>query len=244
MGENSKIEWTHHTFNAWTGCTKVSPACDHCYAEAWAKRSGLVKWGHGEARRRTTPANWREPVKWNKRCADLGIRERVFCNSLSDVFDAEVDDQWRDDLMGLIAITPNLDWLLLTKRPKVMREYAAKIGGLPQNVRAGTTAENQTMIDLRAPDLFWSHDRYFLSIEPILGPVTIPPLLLTSGKLWVIVGGESGKGWRQMDLSWVRSLRDQCEAAGVPFLFKQYAAYDPKPLGRLLDGREHSEFPA
>src|SRR3546814_4489006 len=123
MGENSKIEWTDHTFNPWTGCTKVSPACDHCYAEGWSKRSGLVEWGHGKPRRLTSDANWRKPLKWNDEAARKGVRYRVFCASLADVFDAEVDDAWRDELFALIAMTPHLDWLLLTKRPQVARRY-------------------------------------------------------------------------------------------------------------------------
>lgn len=140
MGENTKIEWADHTWNPWTGCTKVSPGCDHCYAEGWAKRSGAVKWGAGEPRRRTTPANWRMPLKWNAQAAvaaagwaegvklygseDAAIaaghikprRPRVFCSSLADVFDNAVDIEWRADLFGLILNTPHLDWLLLTKR--------------------------------------------------------------------------------------------------------------------------------
>ena len=116
MAENTKIEWADHTFSPWTGCTKVSPACDHCYAEGWAKRSGHVKWGSGQPRRRTSDANWRMPLKWNREAERTGVRPRVFCASLADVFDNEVDPAWRADLFKLIADTPNLDWLLLTKR--------------------------------------------------------------------------------------------------------------------------------
>src|SRR4029077_10021712 len=101
MGENSKIEWTNHTFNPWTGCTKISPACDHCYAESWAKRTGVVKWGNHD-RRRTTPSNWRLPLKWNKTAAQFlqqhGHRQRVFCSSLSDWLDNQVPLEWLHDL--------------------------------------------------------------------------------------------------------------------------------------------------
>lgn len=118
MAENSKIEWTTHTFNPWTGCTKVSPGCAHCYAEGWSKRSGIVKWGKGQPRRRTLDANWREPLKWDRDAAESGIRARVFCASLADWLDDEVPIEWLADLLDLIRLTPNLDWLLLTKRPE------------------------------------------------------------------------------------------------------------------------------
>jgi protein gp37 len=141
MGENTKIEWCEHTFNPWIGCTKVSPGCEHCYAESWAKRSGLVKWGPNE-RRRTSPANWRKPLVWDKRARAFftswesfksefpGLtddellargfvkprRPRVFCGSLCDVFDDQAPDEWRHDLGELIRETPFLNWMLLTKR--------------------------------------------------------------------------------------------------------------------------------
>jgi protein gp37 len=142
MAENTKIEWCDHSFSPWVGCAKVSPACDHCYAECWAKRSGLVKWGAGEARRRTSATYWKQPIKWNRRveiafnawrliqnrypsltdtelqarCFHKPLRERVFCASLADVFDNEAPDEWRADLFRLIDDTPYLDWILLTKR--------------------------------------------------------------------------------------------------------------------------------
>lgn len=118
MAANSKIEWTDHTFNPWLGCSKISPSCAHCYAEGWAKRSGLVKWGD-HPRRRTSAANWREPLKWNRAAEAAGERRRVFCASLADVFeDREELKPWRYDLWRLIEATPSLDWLLLTKRPE------------------------------------------------------------------------------------------------------------------------------
>src|SRR5438128_54370 len=117
MAENSGIEWTHHTFNPVVGCTKVSPACDNCYAENWAKRAGNPELWHGELRR-TSAANWRQPIRWNKIARETGTRPRVFCASLADVFDNQWEPQWRADLWALIAETPFLDWLLLTKRPQ------------------------------------------------------------------------------------------------------------------------------
>ena len=144
MAENSKIEWTDHTFNPWIGCTALSRACDHCYAEAWVQRFG----GDFSERRRTTPANWRLPVKWNREAEASGIRRKVFCASLADVFDNQVPEAWRRDLWDLIAATPRLDWLLLTKRPQNIAKmlpfawfgsYASKF----PNVWLGTTVESQ-----------------------------------------------------------------------------------------------------
>jgi protein gp37 len=133
MGENTKIEWATHTFNPWIGCAKVSPGCQHCYAEALMDtRYGTVKWGIHGTRKRTSPANWRKPVAWNRRCGALGIRERVFCCSLADVFEDRPDlSPIRLDLFRLILATPHLDWLLLTKRPeKVMALIFQAIGQL------------------------------------------------------------------------------------------------------------------
>lgn len=182
MAENTAIEWADHTFNPWTGCTKVSPACDHCYAESWAKRSGTVRWGHGEPRRRTTDANWRLPIKWNAQAQREGRRFRVFCASLADVFDNEVPVQWRVDLFRLIASTPHLDWLLLTKRIgnalPMMREVAQQCGGGEQpmpNVWLGATVVTQAEADRDVPKLLSVPARVrFLSIEPMLGPITLP----------------------------------------------------------------------
>lgn len=117
--ENSKIEWTHHTFNPWIGCTKVSPGCLHCYAETLMDtRYGRVKWGKGQPRSRTAADNWRKPKQWNRAADGAAERPRVFCASLADWLDDEVPIDWLADLLDLIRRTPNLDWLLLTKRPE------------------------------------------------------------------------------------------------------------------------------
>lgn len=181
MVENSKIEWTDHTFNPWTGCQKVSPGCDNCYAESWAKRSGLVKWGPGETRRRTSAAYWQQPLKWNRNAKRDGVRRKVFCASLADVFDNEADPVWRAELWRLIALTPDLDWLLLTKRPQniakmlplMPHEVSAWGDGWP-NVWLGTTAENQEEANRRIPHLLAVPAvKRFLSCEPLLGPVDL-----------------------------------------------------------------------
>lgn len=238
MAKNSKIEWTDSTFNPWTGCTKVSPGCDHCYAESWAKRSGTVIWGVGEPRRRTTPANWGKPLKWNAAHAEFfaqhGRRQRVFCASLADVFDNSVDPAWRMDLFRLIESTPNLDWLLLTKRignaGSMSQAAMGAIGcihkALPPNVWLGATIVNREEMLRDAAKLNAVPARVrFWSVEPLLDDLgEIPPSLLPH---WVIVGGESGGGARPMHPQWARDIRDQCAAAGVPMLFKQWGEWTP-----------------
>lgn len=246
MSENSKIEWTDHTFNPWEGCQKVGPGCDHCYAETRNARFGggvAVNWGPGAPRRRTSAANWNLPRKWNAQAdafmAQHGRRQRVFCSSLADVFDNAVDPAWRADLFALILATPALDWLLLTKRIGNVRSMlpAHVIGGeLPSNVWLGATIVNQEEADRDIPKLLAVNARVrFLSMEPLLGPVTVfsidgpvdVPDGMPSPLHWVIVGGESGPGARPMHPDWARSLRDQCQAAGVPFLFKQWGEWLP-----------------
>ncbi len=180
MAENTKIEWCDHTFNPWVGCTKISPACDNCYAEGWAKRTGQSALWQGE-RRRTAPANWNLPLKWNAQAEREGRRYRVFCASLADVFDNQVPDEWRIDLWALIATTKSLDWLLLTKRPQNIAKMLPdhRVGAQPwgdgwPNVWLGTTAENQQQADLRIPHLLSVPARvHFLSCEPLLGPIDL-----------------------------------------------------------------------
>ena len=258
--ENTNIEWATHTFNPWEGCQKVGPGCDNCYAEARNKRFGggvAVNWGPGAPRRRTSAANWRKPLAWNANhnafFAENGYRQRVFCSSLADMFDNAVDPEWRDELFKLILATPNLDWLLLTKR-------IGNVGNmLPvpfdfdkhyPNVWIGATIVNQDEADRDIPKLLAvPAAKRFLSMEPLLGPVDLhlqreqpctmcvswncelhgmpadPPCLRRVD--WVIVGGESGPGARPMHPDWPRSLRDECHEAGVPFMFKQWGEWLP-----------------
>lgn len=255
MSENSKIEWTDHTFNPWIGCQKVSPACDHCYAEAMMDtRLHKVQWGPGMKRIHTSDANWKTPVKWNAEhdefFAQHGRRQRVFCASVADVFDNAIDPEWRSELFELIRITPNLDWLLLTKRPqniiRMVQESGAVAGNgmryLPGHVWLGTTVEDQRRADQNIPALLQTIGQLgarmtFLSAEPMLGPVEVfskltGELLHTSGDEynpgfinWVISGGESGAGARWMNSDWPRDLRDQCAVAGVAFHFKQHGEW-------------------
>ena len=270
MAENSKIEWCDHTFNPWVGCTKVSPACDHCYAEGWAKRTGQAHLWEGD-RRRTSSASWRQPTLWNRKAKATGVRARVFCASLADVFDNKVPERWRDDLWHLIGRTSHLDWLLLTKRPQNIRKMlpgsaigAPEWGAGWPNVWLGTTVENQEEADRRIPHLLDVPAKvHFLSCEPLLGPIDLsstwhgesaldpecygqcgwcqsgkPPLHNCqrglgdwekgfSGIGYVIAGYESGPKARPGHPDWVRSLRDQCIDADVPFHFKQWGEFRP-----------------
>lgn len=191
MGANTAIEWADHTFNPWIGCTKVSPGCDHCYAERdMSNRLHVVQWGAGQPRKRTSEANWRMPLRWNAQAEREGRRFRVFCASLADVFDNEVKASWRADLFSLIRDTPNLDWLLLTKRignaPAMLDDALAQITfrglGSPRwpwaNVWLGATIVNQAEADRDIPKLLAvPAATRFLSMEPLLGPVEISPFL-------------------------------------------------------------------
>jgi protein gp37 len=244
MSENTNIEWCDHTFNPWIGCTKVSPGCDGCYA---ARQDAFRHWtpeGWGGPRRRTK--TWGEPKKWNGAHAAFfaqhGRRQRVFCASLADVFDNQVPNEWRVDLFRLIAATPNLDWLLLTKRiGNVAGMLPYYFQALP-NVWLGATVVNQEEADRDIPKLLAVPARVrFLSMEPLLGPVDLRQAHAAPVRLprvdWVIAGGESGPKARPMHPDWVRSLRDQCAAAGVPFLFKQWGEWLPAKEGRSITGR-------
>jgi protein gp37 len=234
LGRNSSIEWTHHTFNPWWGCTKVSPACKHCYAEAWAKRLGMDIWGGRSSRRFFSDSHWREPVRWNAEAAEKGIRRRVFCASMADVFEGRLElDPWRERLWELIAATPALDWLLLTKRPERVRVSVPWKDVWPHNVWLGTTVENQHWADVRIPELVkYKAVVRFLSCEPLLGPLDLERWLGSSpqsqGIDWVIVGGESGARSRPMNPDFCRNLRDQCANAGVAFHFKQWGNWRPE----------------
>lgn len=247
MAENSKIEWTDHTFNPWIGCTKVSPACDNCYAEALMDaRYGRVNWGAGEDRSRTAPSTWKQPRKWNRDALRDGTRPFVFCASLADVFDNEVDERWRYDLFRLIEETPALVWLLLTKRIGNVHKMTDPSRGcrpLPENVAIGATMAN---------DEEYRRDRHkladakhlgalftFGSFEPLLGPV----LLDEAAPDWIIVGGESGSNARPMDLEWARSMRAQAAMLGRVFNFKQVGGRGSDKGGHALDGVTYFDRP-
>ena len=229
MARDSKIEWTDHTFNPWWGCTKVSPACDHCYAEAWAKRVGLDVWSTGKPRRFLSDAYWRQPHRWNAEAERSGRRARVFCASMADVFEWEKGlSSWRQRLWTLIDETRCLDWLLLTKRPHLVRRLTPWEDEWPDNVWIGTTVENQRWVDKRLPHLsdIPAHTR-FLSCEPLLGQIDLDDWLERKAVHWVIAGGESGPKARPSDPLWFYMVRDQCIAHATPFHFKQWGDWAP-----------------
>jgi|ERR1041385_5072823 protein gp37 len=235
MAKNSHIEWTHHTFNPWWGCIKISPACDNCYAELWAKRMGHQLWGRDSTRRFFGAAHWREPLVWNEQARIAARRERVFCASMADVFErrAELNAE-RLRLWNLIESTPNLDWLLLTKRPQNIQKLAPWRDDWPENVWLGTTVENQTEAEKRLPFLLRAPAVIrFLSCEPLLGPVNLRAWFNRDGFHsidWIIAGGESGGGSRPMHPDWVRSLLAQCQSHNVAFHFKQWGHWVPAEL--------------
>lgn len=228
MGKNSKIEWTNHTFNPWWGCTKVSAACKNCYAEAWSKRVGTKVWGPKAKRRFFGDKHWGEPIKWNTEAARRRQRTRVFCASMADVFEVRRDlDPWREKLWDLIDSTPELDWLLLTKRPERVLEFAPWKLDWPSNVWLGTTVEDQESGQTRLPHLAKIPAAIrFISAEPLVGPLNIRPWLGATID-WVITGGESGPKARPSSPSWFRELLLQCMEADVPFHFKQWGDWAP-----------------
>ena len=178
MAANTKIEWADHTFNPWIGCTKVSPACDACYAEAWSKRYGRAAWGLGEPRQRTSAATWRAPLRWNEGAKRSGQPKFVFCASLADVFDNEIPPQWRADLFDLITATPSLVWLLLTKRIGNVEKRCPPVAEWPANAWLGATVCNQQEADRDIPKLLTAKytlgvQRVFLSCEPMLWPIDL-----------------------------------------------------------------------
>lgn len=250
MAENSAIEWTDHTFNPWIGCTRVSAGCQRCYAEALAKRTGMVGWGPKADRHLTGPDNWSKPLKWQSKARKLGRRFRVFCASMADVFDdhPSIQPEWRRWLWALIFHTPDLDWLLLTKRPEnwAFMLPTAEPGEAFAHVRLGVTIENQDAADQRgaivqfASDIGW---KTMISYEPALGSVNWAPFVSGRSIGWMISGDESGHHRRQADQNWHREARDAAAAAGAPYLFKQRVIGNDKISLPLLDGRQHVAFP-
>jgi protein gp37 len=279
LAENSKIEWCDHTINFWHGCSKVSPACAHCYAEAMDARFHPALPGVTNNTQHPLAAHWgphaprllrvekaaAEALRFDRQAKEQGTRFRVFCSSMADLFEDRPDlDEARLEALDVMIRTPHLDWLILTKRPEKVLELLARAqkmaqrpdllvdcndrlaewlgwwlsGRAPKNVWLGTTVEDQERADQRIPALLQVPAAVrFLSCEPLLGPVDIRHRMgslvwterdryeTTHGIDWVICGGESGPHARPMHPVWARSLRDQCAAAGVPFLFKQWGEW-------------------
>lgn len=256
MGEFTGIRWTDHTFNGWWGCVRKSEACRFCYAENLSRRFGFDVWGAGTDRREFGDAHWNEPLLWNRKAAAAGKPELVFTASMADVFEDHPQlPPLRERLWALIEATPWLTWQLLTKRPEnILTMVPARwLRAWPPNCWAGTTVENQRRADERMPYLVKvPAPVLFVSGEPLLGAVDLSPWMRREGAAglcydidggwwhapgscphcrsalgWVIAGGESGTRARVSHPDWFRSLRDQCQAAGVPFLFKQWGEWTP-----------------
>jgi len=239
MGAVTKIAWCDHTFNPWWGCTQVSPLCDHCYAMMLDVRwFGRAHWGAGASRRYFVDAHWRHPLKWDRSAAVDGRRHRVFCASMADVFDNEVDQALRDRLWSLVRRTPNLDWIVLTKR----------IGNAPEMLPGdwGTGYRNvwllasvdQAGLDRDLPKLLAVPAVvHGVSIEPQLAPVRLGGF--ARQLQWVINGGESGAGAQPFHLEWARFLVAECLTAGTA-IFVQKLGCQPFEAGRRLRLRDYA----
>jgi protein gp37 len=253
MGADTKIEWTHHTFNPWIGCVKIDPLCDNCYAsnETYTRvqrGKGRELWGADAHRHVTSASNWRLPLRWNRDAAALGMKDRVFCASLADVFEDRRDlNAPREWLWELIRRCGSLEFMLLTKRPQNIA-HLLPADVLPLvwlGVSAGTRA------GLKRVEILMRHKplRRFVSAEPLLEDLHFDP----GGYLYqddesepidlLIVGGESGHGARPMDEDWVRRLRDACAQRGVSFFYKQRIEGGRKVSLPMLDGSRWAQVP-
>jgi protein gp37 len=230
MGKETGISWTDHTFNPWWGCTKVSPGCDNCYAEAFDKRVGGTHWGKGQSRRIFGDKHWNEPLHWDAAAAAAGVKRRVFCASMADVMDDEAPAGARARLWNLIDATPNLIWQLLTKRPHRYSRYLPE-RFLHGNVWLGVTAENQEFFDVRWPILVAAavHRNIpitWISYEPAIGPLSIAAWHVHPD--WIIFGGESGAGRRPCEVEWAERLLAECRETNCSrFFMKQMGARTP-----------------
>ncbi|MBX3125530.1 MAG: phage Gp37/Gp68 family protein [Polyangiaceae bacterium] len=234
MADRSAIEWTDATWNPVRGCTKVSPGCKHCYAETFAERFRGVP-GHPFEQGfdlRLVPEALELPLSWK-------ASRRVFVNSMSDLFHEKVPAAYIRRVFEVIRQAEQHQFQILTKRSERMVEVCSAIK-LPPNAWLGVSVENQKYTSRVADLRRVKASVRFLSIEPLLGPIEN---LRLSGIHWVIVGGESGHHARPMDPEWVRSIRDQCAQANVPFFFKQWGGTRKKLAGRVLDGRTWDEMP-
>ena len=244
MADRSSIEWTEATWNPTTGCDKTSPGCDNCYALTLAAR--LKAMGQPKYQANGDPKTSGPGFKLTVHPDALDIPRRwksgrdVFVNSMSDLFHPDVDDAFIRDVFDVMADTPQHRYQVLTKRSKRLAALAPSLEW-PPNVWIGTSVENDRYT-FRVDHLRTVEQAAvrFLSIEPLIGPV---PSLDLAGIDWVIVGGESGPGHRRIAKSWVRDIRKKCNAAGVPFFFKQWGGINPKAGGRELDGQTYSGMP-
>lgn len=228
MAIKTKIEWTDRTYNPWIGCSEVSPGCRNCYAKALVNRRNWdADWKVAGRRKITKTAG--DPVRWNREARDGGTHYTVFCASLADVFeDHPALSPLRVEFWRLVKATTNLNWMILTKRPEnISKMLPPDWGEGYANVCLMVSVENQCYFDRRVPLLRAVPARYrALSVEPLIGPLRLPPGALVGIDL-VIVGGESGPKARPMHPEWVREARDACLRDGVKFFFKQWGNWTP-----------------
>lgn len=240
MAETTGIEWCDATWNPWTGCTKVSPGCDNCYMYRQKER-----WGHDPSKVvRSAPKTFNLPLAKNRDGSwKIPSGSFVFVCSWSDFFHEEAKADWARDAENIMLARRDLRFLILTKR---IEDFSWSRVDSP-HIWLGVTAENQALFDERWPILNrtdWPGHK-FLSYEPAIGPLVLPKgaLAPVHGALdWVIVGGESGPNNREIKLDWVRSMRDQCVEAGVPFFLKQYSGVRPAHMPEL-DGKVWDQRP-
>jgi protein gp37 len=238
MAHNSQIEWTNTTWNPVTGCTKISSGCDNCYAERFSERFRGVK-NHPFERGFDLilrPERVSQPLLWKK-------PRLIFVNSMSDLFHKKVPTEFIAEVFDTMEQASWHVFQVLTKRSSLMKKFVNaryKHKAVPEHIWLGTSVEDGTKRSRIRHVQTTNASVRFLSIEPLIGP---PKTLDLRGIQWVIVGGESGPHARPMQLTWVRSVRDQCVKQGIPFFFKQWGGYRPKSGGRELDGKEWNEFP-
>jgi protein gp37 len=234
MATDSNIEWTEFTWNPVTGCVKVSQGCKNCYAERMAKRlkaMGSSRYADGFA----PTMHWDlidAPKRWKK-------SRLVFVNSMSDLFQDEVPDDFIQRVFDTMAACPQHKFQILTKRSERLRDMAVRLPW-PRNVWMGVSVEDSRVLDRVEHLISVPAAVRFLSCEPLLGPLDSLPLQQVD---WVIVGGESGPKAREIRPAWVRSIRQQCRKHSVPFFFKQWGGVRKDMTGRLLDGRTYDEMP-
>jgi protein gp37 len=246
MADKTLISWCDATWNPWIGCTKVSDGCSKCYAaQSLPVKFQGVEWGHGQPRKRTSGPYWDKPSQWNRKAEKEGRRLKVFCASLADIFDSEVPEEWRNDAFEVIRKTPHLDWLLVTKRPRIMESYVKDVRGWPwSNVWLLTSVEDQKTADLRIPILLRTPAAVRgISYEPALSDVNLERYLYLQFRDteryervkgyyvnaarcltrldWVIIGGESGKDARPFHINWANRTVAACQKAGVSVFVKQ-----------------------
>jgi len=262
MATNSSIEWTEATWNPVTGCTRASRGCDNCYAVFMTRRLALMGQEKYQGLINPGKQHFNGVVKCHEEALDIPLRRGkptiYFVNSMSDLFHQGVPTEFIQSVFTVMGQSTHHTFQILTKRPERMAEVvptlllpdgrAFKDAPLP-NVWLGTSVEDQEATDERIPHLLATPARVrFLSCEPLLGPLDLTkyfnPLTADGAFIhWAIVGGESGWNAREMKPEWVKSIRAQCEAAGVDFFFKQWGGVNKKKNGRELDGRTYDAMP-